>query len=45
MKELLQKILTYEEYSSIPTVPFNRDIEKAHASHQHRLCNSILFSF
>ena len=27
MKELLQKILTYDEYSSIPTVPFNRDIE------------------
>ena len=27
MKELLQKTLTYEKYSSIPTVPFNRDIE------------------
>jgi hypothetical protein len=27
MKELLQKTLTYEEYNSIPSIPFNRDIE------------------
>ncbi len=27
MKELLQKILNYEEYNLIPTVPFNRDVE------------------
>jgi hypothetical protein len=27
MKEILQKILSYAEYSKIPTVPFNRNID------------------